>query len=170
MVVFRSGKLTLGLKITPSPILIAEGLEELSPKVRSFREPFKRAIQQVLGPSFRRNFDLGGRPAWEPLAPETLQRKTTSTILVESGRLKQVAGQLNIWTIEGGFRGDTGQAYVSRLPERAFYGEFHQRGTFTTPQREFLVIQPEDMDRVAEIFADWFEERGVDIGFSFGGL
>ena len=167
MVTIRGGRLTLGVSINPAPILMIAGLKELSPQIRSFREPLQRSIQRVLGPSFQKNFDVGGRPPWESLAAGTVAiRGSSQPILVQSGTLREVAGQLNIWTIEGGYLRDIGEAYVTQLPERAFYGAFHQRGTFVMPQREFLTIQPEDMDRVAEIFAEWFEERGVDIGFN----
>lgn len=129
--------------------------------------PLQRSIQEVLAPSIRTNFDVGGRPPWKPLVAETIAQKGGDTDpLVRSGTLKSVASTLSIWHIGGGYLGDEGQAFVSDLG-RAFYGEYHQRGTPDNmpPKREFLAIQAQDMDQIEEIFADWLEDRGASRGF-----
>jgi hypothetical protein len=83
--------------------------------------------------------------------------------LVRSGNLKQAAGQLNIWTIEG----PQGVAWIDmeNLPASAFYGMFHQEGTRNMVDRPWAVFQPEDVDKIADVFGDFLGERGIDAGF-----
>lgn len=157
--------ITFDIDISPSPMLFMAEQHALAVDIRSFREPLKRAIQGVLGPSFRHNFEVGGRPSWAPLSEETVRRKAQQgasdpgKILVETGKLARVAGQLNIWEING----QQGEAHVAELPG-AEYGAFHQSG-FThhrggeVPAREFLVIQPQDMDEIEQVFDIWVRER-----------
>ncbi len=152
--------------IFPSPTLFMAEQLALSVDIRSFREPLKRSIQAVLGPSFRHSFDVGGRPSWEPLTETTIERKVAKgsrnpeKILVDTGKLQKVAGQLNIWEING----IQGEAHVESLPG-ADYGRFHQSG-FThnvsgnqVPAREFLVIQPQDENEIELVFDIWVRER-----------
>ena len=58
----------LGIDWYPSPFVVAAQFDALGVSVRSFREPLKRSIQQVLSPSFQKNFDVGGRPPWKALS------------------------------------------------------------------------------------------------------
>lgn len=157
---------TFDIDIYPSPVLFMEEQLALAIDIRSFREPLKRSIQAVLAPSFRHNFEVGGRPSWAPLAETTIVRKTNKgsknpeKILVDTGKLARVAGQLNIWEING----IQGEAHVSNLPG-AEYGRFHQSGFYHhesgnfVPAREFLVIQPLDEEEIELVFDIWVRER-----------
>jgi phage gpG-like protein len=111
----------------PSLGMVAREIDKLGLNIKSFREPFKRAIQQVVAPSFGENFAAGGRPAWEPLADDTLKIKEAAGqdngILVRSGLLKRTIQQLNIWTI------NTTSASLRSLPDKIGYGVVHQAGT-----------------------------------------
>jgi phage gpG-like protein len=131
--------------------------------VRSFREPLKRSIQQVMGPSFRQNFTVGGRPAWPPLAEETLRIKSKANqpadILVRTGRLRRVAGQLNLWTLS---RDD---ARVVSIPSGADYGRFHMTGTRWMPAREWMGFQPVDIQAIEQVFVEWIRERAERHGW-----
>ena len=156
--------LAFEIDFDPSPAVFALEMEILGREIRSFREPLKRSIQKVLGPSFRQNFDVGGRPTWAALSPETIRTKTQKgsrnpeQVLVDTGKLRRVAGQLNIWKIEGGYLADEARAYVNDLPG-AEYGAVHQFGNDHIPQREFLVIQPEDEVAIEDVFGTWLDER-----------
>lgn len=137
----------------PEPSIMAAGLESIGYNIRSFREPLQRSVREVLAPSLRENFDTGGRPAWEPLAPGTIrQKRGNDQILVRSGLLRRVAGQLNIWSI------DRESATLGSLP-RAQYGMYHQYGTDDMPERPWAVIQESDADAIELIFEEWLEER-----------
>lgn len=165
----------------PSLGIIAAQVEKLGLDIRSFREPLKRSIQQVLAPSFRTNFEVGGRPSWEPLAPYTIQKKGGNTRpLIRSGKLMRVIQQLNIWTIT------PNAASLQDLPEAVWYGKVHQAGIgtgFSTtirnaearrqargslaniPQRQFVMIQDQDIEAIDEVFSKWLMERMIRSGF-----
>lgn len=112
--------------VTFGPTLgIAAGrVAKLGLDIRSFREPLLRSIREVMVPSIRRNFDEGGRPAWEPLADDTVERRDgeSEPILVRSGSLRRVASQINIWDIT------TTSAVIRDLPQAVWYGKVHQAG------------------------------------------
>lgn len=152
--------ISLDIDFDPMPTLYAHSMYELALDIRSYREPLKRAIQGVLSPSFRHSFDTGGRPPWEPLSESTIERKTAKgvaqpdKILVETGALRRVVSQLNIWTING----PAGEAFVSTLPGTE-YGEFHLDGTEHMPARPFLEITPADEEEIVEVFDRWILER-----------
>jgi phage gpG-like protein len=148
----------------PSPFVIANQFDKLGLQIRSFREPLKRSIQQVMAPSLQANFAAGGRPtAWQPLSQFTLNRKKKNRdkILVRSGKLRQRAGQLKIWTIDG----KNGLAYIGpKLPNDIWYGAVHQSGWDTpdgigvTP-RQWALIQAGDIGDIEAVFSDWIQER-----------
>jgi phage gpG-like protein len=165
----------------PSPAILAAGYFDFGISLRSYREPLKRSVQKVVAPSIKHNFEVGGRPAWLPLAEYTQEARaregygSARPILVRTGKLKRVAGQLNIWTIE------SDKAFVSQLPG-ADYGIVHQGGggagafkgmagdliSGEVPARPFLLIQDDDVDRIETVFLDWARERLVLAGFKPG--
>lgn len=157
------------IELDPSPALFALQMDILGREIRSFREPLKRSIQLVLGPSFRQNFDVGGRPSWVPLAQSTIDKKQrigakfVNEVLMETGKLRRVAGQLNAWKIEGGYLAEEAKAYVDDLPG-AEYGAVHQFGNDHVPERAFLIIQDEDQSKIEEVFGLWLDERLAQYG------
>jgi phage gpG-like protein len=179
----RDARIAMDIQIDPAPMLMMRKFDGLAKDVRSFREPLKRAIQKVMAPSFQKNFDVGGRvppngAKWVPLSAFTVKMKGHAQPLVRSGKLRRVAGQLNIWTIQG--QGQEGRAFISGLPARTWYGIMHQSGAFgaarlgqlkprtltigdalpgEVPARPFFVVQKEDYEKVGEIFEDWVDER-----------
>lgn len=110
--------------IRPSVGIVAKDIDRLGLDIRSWREPLTQAIKTVIIPSIRKNFDVGGRPPWEPLSAGTIKNRGYEAwpILKVTGTLKRRATQLNIWSI-----GQT-SATVRTLPSDAFYGVYHQAG------------------------------------------
>jgi phage gpG-like protein len=175
----RSIDMGFSVEFTPTVAMLMRDFDNLGADIRSYKEPLTRAIQQVMAPSFQKNFDVGGRPKWPPLSEVTKQIRRRQglgdQVLVRSGKLRAVAGQLNIWHIDG----QNGRAYVQRLPSRAWYGQIHQGGTHRVgfmsfmmgntpglfaaqgeiPPRPFIVAQREDLDNVQKVFAQWIDER-----------
>lgn len=141
----------------PSVGLSARRLDRLGLDIRSMREPLKRSIQQVLAPSFRKNFEVGGRPeSWEPLSDFAVEmRGSSEPILVRSGLLKRTIQQLNIWTI------DREKAALLDLPNKVWYGKLQQAGRDDQqlPARPFVMIQDEDYDKIERVFQVWLAER-----------
>lgn len=157
----RGLRIDVDLQFTfrPSIGISARQLNVFGMNIKSFREPLKRAIQQVIAPSFRRNFEVGGRPQpWAPLAEYTVEvRGSSEPILVRSGLLARTMTQLNIWTI------DTQKAALLDLPPKIWYGKIHQFGNIdtNTPARPFAVLQDEDWDAIERVFARWLAERAA---------
>ena len=168
-----AGKMGIDVSFDPSPLVIAAAFDKMSLDIRSFKEPLKRSVQQVIIPSIRKNFESGGRPRWAPLVTDTETIReyygfSSGPPLIRSGLLQRAATQLNIWTI------DTQQAYVNDLSAaqggRVWYGVLQQNGFVggygaKTPARPFLMIQEEDTVEIEEVFLTWVEERMVEAGF-----
>src|SRR5882757_8152561 len=56
--------------------IAANDVDKLHYNIRSFREPLKRSLNEVIVPSIIQNFDVEGRPPWVALTPETIARRT----------------------------------------------------------------------------------------------
>jgi phage gpG-like protein len=110
----------------PSLGIMARDVDKLGIDIRSFKEPLTRAIKQVMIPSIRKNFEAEGRPAWDSIsnATEVLRERegTSGPILDRTGKLKRVAQQQNIWTI------NQESASIRDLPSKVWYGKVHQEG------------------------------------------
>lgn len=118
------GTVELGWSISPSIGLVTKDIDKLGLALENFKEPITRSIKRVMIPSIRRNFDVGGRPPWEPLAAYTINvRNETEPILVRTGKLRHGATQFSIWTIT-----DT-SASIRSLPSSIWYGAIHQAGS-----------------------------------------
>lgn len=173
----------LQFEFKPSIGIVAKRIDKLGVDIRSFREPLKRAVQQVMIPSIRKNFDEEGRPnPWEPLSEYTVKlRGNDSPILDRSGKLKRNMGFLSIWTITPTF------ATIKDLPQRIWYGKLQQAGfggfaavvqrhqvdfrealshvgtssdaKVHMPARPFVMIQSEDSDAITAVFSKWLDER-----------
>lgn len=146
----------------PSIGIMAARVDKLGLDIRSFREPLKRSIQQVLAPSFRKNFEAGGRPtSWQKLADHTREERSklglspNGPILVRSGLLKKTIQQFNIWSI------DMTKAAITDLPPKIWYGKEQQAGNIdrNLPARPFVMIQDEDYDGIQAVFEVWLAER-----------
>lgn len=178
-----SNKLTsatfASITFEPSIGIAAGRIDKLGLDIRSFHEPLKRAVKEVMIPSIATNFALGGRPAWEPLSAGTLEVRrnwglTHTEPLLWTQKLYRTAQQQNIWSIS------RDSAIINDLPSRAWYGKIHQAGysgsggmgmnkqgeitghgrpVAAIPARPFLVIQPEDRTAITVVFAKWLDER-----------
>jgi phage gpG-like protein len=119
-----SARAALGIHFEPAMIISARKVDKLGLDIRSFKEPLKRSLQQVIIPGIRKQFDVEGRsPRWPALADGTVrQRGNAHPILNRTGKLRRTMGYLNIWTI------DREKAYIQDLPEKIWYGKVHQSG------------------------------------------
>lgn len=157
----------ISIDFSPSPFIVAAEFDKLGVNIKSFKEPLTRAIKTVMVPSFRENFDVEGRPAWDPLTDATIARRTyegfdAGPILERTGTLRKVASQMNIWKIDG----RAGTAFIADLPDRAWYGKVMQSGlgadaidAGSIAARPWAVIQDQDAVEIEDIFLTWLEER-----------
>jgi len=112
-----------GWAFQPAPGIVAKDIDRLGLDIRSFKEPLIKAIRTIMMPSIRKNFETGGRPPWDALAPYTVERRGSSgPILVRTGDLARTASSFSIWTI-----GQT-SASIRSMPSRVWYGNVHQSG------------------------------------------
>ena len=126
-----SPSLVSTVQFMPSIGFATAKIDKLGLDIRSFRVPLERSIREVMIPSIRRNFDEGGRPAWEPLADATLLMRelhgfSGSDPLIKTGTLRRVATHVNIWTVTPNF------AVINDLPQKVWYGKVQQAGTGNT--------------------------------------
>lgn len=168
---------TIDLHFQPSVGILARKIDKLGLDIRSFREPLRRSVKEVMIPSIRTNFEQGGRPEWEPLTDFTVKKKGgDARPLIRTGSLMRMMGYINIWSI------DSEKAMITDLPQNVWYGKVHQAGNATTksysvknvstgksttftetgegiPARPFVVLQNEDVDAIDRVFSDWLGER-----------
>lgn len=154
------------IDISPSPEVIHSDIRNIGQEFKTFRTPLRESVRDVMVPSIDTNFAVGGRPPWQPLGEQTVERRTrqgTGTqILVESGSLRRSATQFSRWNI------GTDSAEISNWPQRDLVKAAVHEGGATVrtklgisniPARPFLLIQDEDAARIDEIFLDWMESR-----------
>jgi phage gpG-like protein len=96
--------------------------------VKSARVPLTLAVQHVIIPSIKENFESEGRPSWDNLNKGTILQRfgAAHPILHRTGTLEEAATSFGIWDI-----GEQ-SATVRRLPLDAFYGVYHQAGSTGT--------------------------------------
>jgi phage gpG-like protein len=175
-----------GVTFSPTLGLTTRRIDKLGMSIRSFHEPLKRSVQEVIIPSIRANFDTEGRPSWEPLSEATYEiaermGRTIQSILVSSGRLRGAATALARWDI------GREAAIFRSLPGFVWYGALHQAGTSgraaaggartaaqmrrtmaaggggrpvsSIPARPFVMLQERDTEEIRKVFAKWLGER-----------
>jgi phage gpG-like protein len=143
-------------KFKPSIGIMAARVDKLGLNIKSFREPLKRCVQKVIAPSFKKNFEAGGRPEpWAPQSEVTMDMGGSGQPLIRSTTLMKTMQQLNIWTI------NERAASLQDLPGSIWYGKIHQAGDpgTNTPARPFVLLQGEDYDDIEKVFSDWLQER-----------
>jgi phage gpG-like protein len=174
----------ISFTFTPSIGINARQVNKFSVDIRSFREPLKRSVQQVMIPSIMANFAAEGRPSWQQLADSTVEtRGSAHPILQRSGKLKKAMSALARWSIS-----ETA-ATIKDLPADVAYGGVHQAGAAGTeigvlggrsatemgretvvgisggvPQRQFVMFQDGDAEAIDLIFLRWLEERAARAG------
>jgi phage gpG-like protein len=152
----------MDVDIVPNSRVIGGSLGAVAKGFRTYRLPLEQSVRRVAIPSITENFEVGGRPPWEPHADSTVERRDRQgtlggepqDILIETGRLFGDATKLARWTITGD------EAYISNLPSRSAYGRFHQTGANlsrggTLPQRPWASLTTEDVDQIENIFNRW---------------
>lgn len=189
---FKSGltnsMLPFNITFSPTIAILTGRIDKLGLDIKSFKVPLTRSIEEVMTKSITKNFNVGGRPRWEPLSEATLliraQYSNPNTDpLIWTGELRSVAGQVNIWTITDK------SAMIRGLPQNVWYGAIHQKGyggrggsakgkdlshagqiasaagkggrytVSAIPARPWAVIQPEDEEDIKDIFIEWLGEQ-----------
>ncbi len=137
---------------SPNPLDIAVRLRAIDRFMGDFGKPLRRAVREVVIPSIDQNFAVEGRPAWPPLAASTVRKKGHDRVLHESGALRSRATSFGAWE----FSDREGDAWVSTLGLP--YEWVHQAGYRFIPKREYMMIQAEDVDQIAEKFEEHVDD------------
>lgn len=175
----------------PGPLILADKINNFGHNIQDFRPAFRRAIKEVMAPSFKMNFHKHGRPRWPALADSTVAQKGGETNpLVRTGELLRVVGLVKIWTLT------QTSATVQGLPSNVWYGAIHQGGVqsggnsapaaarrivkrkwgikmtgtrdrdgaINIPARPFLMFQPQDYPLIHKVFEEWVAEQEAKAG------
>lgn len=138
----------------PTLELLISDLQGFAATLDDFHEALEACVEEVMIPSLTTNFDVGGRPAWEPLKESTIERKQgferPEAPLIRTGDLMEKVGSIDAWNIEAM------SATFTNL-DGVEYGWAHNEGYYSprsgdVPQRQFLTFQDEDETRIAGIF------------------
>lgn len=141
----------VSMTMVPGAAVLASEFRSWGGQIGELNEPLQTAIDNIVAPSIATNFEQGGRPPWASLSPQTIQRRSGGgPVLTDTGSLRAIASSPSIWEV----RGDTASIPVTALGAAA-YGAFHQSGTRNMPQREWAVVQAQDIDQIEEMFGDW---------------
>jgi len=134
------------------------------------REPFGQIRDEVMIPSIEKNFEVGGRPRWEPLTLATVGGGREAFIasaasgdiggrkpLTKSGQMRKAA------TAKARFQIRKNEMTYGRWPEKRWFGPVHNLPDLSEkaqiPNRPFTLIQPEDKEAIEEIMMEWVETR-----------
>lgn len=140
----------------PNPHQMGRDFKDFANELQDFSEPFERSIDNVMAPSLGKNFSTGGRPAWEPLAAYTVQKKGHGTELIDSGSLAGDAKDPNSWDI------GSHEAELTGVPD---YGLYQDRGFYNVMfntdvvARQWALFQDSDIDGIEITFAEWIDEK-----------
>jgi phage gpG-like protein len=125
----------------------------------NLRGGLEKVIREVAIPAMATNFEVGGRPPWEPLTADTIDIRGSAEPLVRTGRLYSGSQAMGNWSIsdsEASMAGAVG----------ADYGKYHQDGTKRMVARPWATLAPEDEDKSEEVMVEWIgEQLGT---FNFG--
>lgn len=154
--------------------LVKKDFQDLSEDMFSrgrLRSLFEEIRDQVNIPSFRKNFEQGGRPKmWDPISEATFRQRKSggggSEAFVSAG----LAGALhplidsrqlmNAATAKARFIIRNNEMHYGNWPEKRWFGVVHNVEEIARraniPHRPFSLIQiPEDSEKIQEITFNW---------------
>lgn len=165
--VARVPQITIEGDLEGQALRAAADMRNMADAVKNFKEPLNAAIDTVMIPSIRKNFEAEGRPKWKSLSAMTVYKRTnkkviasgaTHPILQDTKALFMAATSKQIWTIT-----ET-DATVTGLNDIVPYANYNQGGTERMPARPFIVFQEEDIEAMAAVFDAWMESVAIKKG------
>lgn len=126
---------------------------KLATDVRHVERPLDQAAEYAVG-SIKRTILVGGRPKkFAPHAPSTLRSRRKgkgrggAKVLIDRGRL---LGSFDKKVTTDGARIGTNVVYAAR--HHYGYPGGPGRGHAKTPARPFMLLQPEDIEKIGKLF------------------
>lgn len=120
--------------------------------ISDFKPALKEIGSEVITPSIRQNFNVGGRPPWLPLAAATVEKKSRqgaaspTKILVHTGALEQAAIDADRYKVSS--------TELKAAPFGIRYWGYHQTGD-GVPQRVIMMLQAADRSKITRVFANY---------------
>jgi len=139
--------------------LIKASTYRMAMQFGNMRWPLEQSVDLVIIPSMVKNFLVSGRPSWKPLTHDTIAFKFEQfpsmyalKPLFRTGNLVSAVKRGTYWRITG-YSADM-EALDNHFP----YAKYHQAGTRTVPQRQFAVLQQEDIEAITVVFDSWIRK------------
>jgi phage gpG-like protein len=148
----------LELAFDSSPIQVANDLYGFAEELDDMKPALTRIVNKVAIPGIRKNFDVGGRPPWEPLTADTLDRRGGSQPLVSTGKMRSKATSIRAWEINK----QDAELIGSNVTE---YAMFHQDGTRNMPARPWATLTPQEEEEAETEMVEWISEQLGKHGF-----
>lgn len=143
----------LKIQISPKFSDVQKFIDGLIPKLRQFKRPLKKSAL-LMKKSIGKNFAVGGRPPWQALSDNTIAKKGHSTILVDTGQLKN------------SFKIPTASDSEAKVTSATPHGHFHQQGGELGNRnargliaRPFMLFQSEDIKNITKHFVIHIEKK-----------
>jgi phage gpG-like protein len=148
------GALTLTVNGTDKVIA---NIGSLSLAIKDLRPAFKVARLLIME-SVNRNFMEGGRPKWLPLSPLTILRRTKGKGTGSAEPLRDT-GLLMLSIGNPGSKGiDVLTEDTLRVGTNVPYAAAQNFGHKQIPARPFMVLQPEDEDKIVQAIREHIEK------------
>lgn len=135
---------------------ILAGLEDMT--------PFWDAVEMHMIDSLTQNFEQEGRPQkWEPLSDWTIQAKGSSTILQDTGALKNSVNSSNTQRDGNSLEIWAGEAHglfhqYADIDPMAQFGMINKNRKHPMPMRPFMLFQEDDLDTIQEIGYNYLKD------------
>jgi phage virion morphogenesis protein len=143
-----------GIRLTISVTDNASGpLREFTLRVANTL-PLMKNLGEIALQSVEENFEVGGRPKWQPLAPATIKAKGHSKPLIASGVLKNVVMRATANEVIVGVQ----PAAKEYAAIQHFGGKAGRHQSVTIPARPFMLLQPEVLEEIDQLVQGWPSE------------
>lgn len=136
--------------------LLRDSVFRMAKQLGDMTEPLTTSVTKVAIPSIIKNFSSGGRPQWESLSQARIDARLKQfnpmlRILIDTEKLAKAATSRFTWRIS------KTEADMEALDNAVPYAKFHQSGTKNMPQRQFALLQANEVDQIVDIFDKWIQ-------------
>lgn len=130
-----------------------DGLTTLAERIQNPGEKLMRRLGDVVVEDIEERFMTAGEGSWAPLSPETVRRKGSAFILIDSGAMfASLALELRG---ENAVRVSVPYGGANHDPQVPGY---HQRGTARMPQRKIIANTPALRRALYDAAAIWLRD------------
>lgn len=114
-------------------------------------KPLMAGIGEIAFASVQENFEVGGRPKWQPLAPATIKKKGHTKPLMASGMLQNITRKVTENSVQIGVQ----PAAKDYAAIQHFGGKAGRSRKVTIPARPYMLLHQEDLDEIDQLVQTW---------------